>query len=118
MTSPQTATLTDWLLARVAEDEANVWDFAEVDRPHVLAVCAAHRRIVERHQPTPMLDHYEYGCTCGFSDHRWSECRACGAHLDDEGEYDRGIRGRVCPDLAALASIYADRPGFREEWRL
>lgn len=55
------------------------------------------------HKPGPMLDHYEYGCICGYRDHRWAECEGCHYVLDDEGELDRGFHGRICPTVAALS---------------
>lgn len=97
-----TVTLTDFILQQIAEDEAayraeaagiewltvdgrNLWD-------HVLAVCAAHRRIVE--------------FFAGYSD--------AGPETPNIG----GILIAEDAALTALASIYADHPGFREEWAL
>lgn len=70
---------------------------ARHDPARVLAECAAKRRIVERH---------------GALDE--DECPGCGAYLD--GTWRTGP-GELCPDLAALASVYADHPDYREEWR-
>ena len=63
---------------------------ARHDPAHVLAVCEAHRRIVALHAPDDE----------GF--------HICHDSLADDSD---------CGELRALAAIYADRDGFREEWR-
>lgn len=99
--------LTDFLLARYAEDEKT----ADVDeqRGHIspdgytraLADLAGKRRIVERHS------HVETGIV---SDHGGQDevhyCGHCGMDLD-EGD---------CPDLLDLAAPYVDHPDYDEEW--
>jgi hypothetical protein len=114
VTAPQTATLSDFLLACIAEDEAvarAVPDdtdpksaasvFSSLSEPtgtvemqpaHVLATCAAHRRIVER--CGPYLDPFSLTTE-----------RACTAEAELADD-----------TLRTLATAYADRPGFREEW--
>jgi hypothetical protein len=125
MTDARTLTLTDFLLACIAEDEAvaqaagpgrwkhdgswwlegvehevvgpdevafthpaYVTHIARHDPAHVLAVCAAHRRIVGLH------DVVDSSGGCAF----------CGEPAP-------------CDHLRALGSVYADRPGFQEAWR-
>ena len=116
MTNPTgTLTLSDFLLARIAEDEA--WARIEgdaylrahgpaalVDEPktpalfsRVLAECEVKRRIVE------MYREYE-GVSEDEQDARWDGGDAGMA----EALY------RVCDGLAA---IYADHPDYREEWK-
>jgi hypothetical protein len=104
-------TLTDFLLARIAEDEerakmARGWQTGSrhegqpldwsihMDRwspDRVLAECAAKRRTVEAVHPVVEYESYEgpdyYGGT-----------EACET------------------TLRALASVYADHPDYREEW--
>jgi hypothetical protein len=101
-----TVTLTEFLLARIAEDEADaraadevrLWTLSQAgDRiindagfmqrftpSRVLAECEAKRQIIERHS----------GC-------------------DDVSYGDAS----TCPDMRDLVSVYADHPDFREEWR-
>jgi len=96
-------TLTDFLLARIAEDEATAahargalgWTNSTgvqiagrdvYDPARVLGECEAKRRIVE-----------------------W-----CGS---DPGELEPGINGLADMILRDLASVYADHPDCREEWR-
>jgi hypothetical protein len=101
-------TLADFLLARIAEDEAIARAAMPIDRPwvsykgpvgdeiigmsgsRVLAECEAKRRIVELH---PTGDH-----DCPGIDWR-----------------DEPVRD--CPTLRALALPYAGHPAWREEWR-
>jgi len=114
MTDTETTSLTSWLLAQIAQDEERaasavgrgiVWPrLADIVAEHdvqsgwhvvrwhparVLAECEAKRRIVEEHEGDGQL------CT-GLIDR------------DDS---------RACLTLRYLATVYADAPGFREEWR-
>ena len=124
-------TLTDFLLARIAEDEAVAirlcpgrspdnghWiatslEFSGVhDRPttkhivrhdpsRVLAECAAKRLIVAEHAPMP----------CENERHQHGlHCAVC--------EYDVISRGwHPCPTLRFLALPYADHSDYLPEWR-
>jgi hypothetical protein len=138
VTDTQTVTLAEFLLARIAEDEKAARDEEEsapelegarqrpyVDFPlrghldrhtpaRVLAECEAKRRIVELHQPTPLVDHMEVECTCGFDDHRSRWCAGCGVCVYDEGEFARPFGN--CPTVLLLALPYADHPDYRQEW--
>lgn len=128
-------TLTDFLLARIAEDEKAARDrsrtavmpdgnltergltsrsrrtwqiYSEVDNEwrasdardvaRVLAECEAKRRIIEMHPQTR-----QYG-----------EC-----HTLSEAEPRIVDLGLDLPaELLVLASVYADHPDYRQEWRL
>lgn len=101
--STQPLTLTEFLLARIAEDEADA--LRAVDGNGVMAVFASGGR--KRH-----LD-------------RWSPSRVlaeCGAKRDV-------IQIAVLPDhqsfsspwvdaLVVMASVYSDHPDYRPEWKL
>ena len=109
--------LTDFLLARIAEDEADPWRGAELigaDRivgkaeadalasderewvARVLRECEAKRRIVERAtfdwQPDPLADSQEWGAF-GEAEH-------------------------ICEILATVYADHPDHPDYREEWRV
>lgn len=100
-------TITEFLLARIAEDEAAA-DRVEF-RPYlgegapelltarVLAECEAKRQIIELHQ------------RCNVHDHPGDECDAC----------QRCGDGSIwpCDTLLAVASVYADHPDFDPAWR-
>jgi len=122
----EAVTLTEFLLVRITEDEAQADEIHECtcgagelltlygpgfepDKwrkwccgypARVLAECEAKRRIVEIHveideeYPNPKV-------TC---------CQECSAY----GEYPGGF---PCATLKAVATIYADHPDFREDWR-
>jgi len=102
----ETTTLTDWLLARIAEDEAdaqriptedgyahhtNCWD-----KDRVLAECEAKRRIVALHE---VRDPQAARPVCDQD------------RLMGDADYP-------CLTLRALAAVYADHEGYREEWAL
>ena len=118
-----TQTLAAWLLEQIAADEARNADYHDLRAWHengcgihpqgveqtwcdcaaparILAACEAHRRIVEAHPRSVALDYCE---TCFSGDF---------GRLDDPLHEDW-----PCPTLRALAAIYADRDGYREEWR-
>lgn len=102
-------TITEFLLARIAEDEARVERDLHPSGPHPdlgsvlceweesrwLAECKAKRRIVAEHAP-------EYG-----------SCSVC---CDDWGNAMTGDSAQPvespCPTLWVLATIYADHPDF------
>jgi Family of unknown function (DUF6221) len=87
-------TLVDFLLARIAEDEAAAYGDIAL---RVVADCEAMRRVVELHQPFHYGGGSRGGAVC---------CWTCG----------RGFPF-PCPTLGVLASPYADHPDFRGEWR-
>ena len=113
-----TASLTDFLLARIAEDEAAVarppevrsmgfygaslvpvgghdWGHVAYLSPaRVLAECEAKRRIVGLH----------------FAVTPYSVCGEC-------GEPDAYPAPWPCSTLRALAAVYSAHPDCREEWR-
>ncbi len=123
-----TVTLTDFLLARIAEDEAvararadssdiadgtvttssqltidvdiygDPTDWICITRHRVLAECEAKRRIAERHPGATATD----------------ECPGCGAWLDGTWCTPPGT---LCPELADLAAVYAEHPDYDEAWR-
>jgi len=110
----ETLTLADWLRARY-DEEAAAWsdgtylatrpDFAQMSR-HMLADIEAKRRIVELHQPIEEA----YPARSYPGGVRPLCCDNCSAG----GEYPGGW---PCETMAALASVYADHPDYREEWR-
>ena len=112
------ATLTGFLLARIAEDEAaqamslDAWHRADCERntydagpcdcgipARVLAECEAKRRLVDEHQETRRDPSYEY-----FAD---PPCITCGQ-----------VRPRKfpCLSLRALGAVYADHPDYNPAW--
>ncbi|MEV5001958.1 DUF6221 family protein [Nocardioides sp. LML1-1-1.1] len=99
-------TLVEFLLAQIAEDEEDLeeedvsghCDYLvgrHYDNERVRAECEAKRRIVNRHR----------NCGTGYG-----YCDDGGHGWDDED-------GPGCGDLADLASVYADRPGYDPAWR-
>lgn len=119
-------TLTEFLLARIAEDEAVArdefvrdrwdegpvyfWQYSEEDAAiatstaRVLAECEAKRCIAHLHGPKP-----------GASD----ECKSCAQGWEDLTYGDAGFTPEPYPCLTAknLALPYADHPDYRDEWR-
>lgn len=102
MTDTAVLTITDFLLARIAEDE-DPETAAErfgvdrfVDMSRVLAECGAKRRIVEMYAEH---DHSAY------ADHRWSNFAGGYATATDHV-------------VALLAAVYDDHPDYDEGWRV
>ena len=99
-------TLTEFLLARIAEDEGHARKLLETDRRPVLSLastvnhparllaeCEAKLRIVDWHLP----DHLEPDI-----------CTTCASYAEDY----------PCRTIRALALPYADHADFDESWRL
>lgn len=142
---PMTAdTLTGWLLEQIAEDErvarAQVTDRPEwrhaiedyyvleghPDPARVLVECAAKRAIVELHAGTeefvewfdaPEVGRAEVCPTCRPADPTEWHPPVGAAGVRPDGFVASYVLA-PCPTLRALATVYADRPGFREEWRV
>ena len=127
-------TITEFLLARIAEDEAHaglcsgIHHLADVevgvdettplygktpfDGTRVLAECEAKRRIVDEHRTYGEWARQAFdGWTSIIGDDPW--CVGCG-YIEDE---PRVTHVDQCVTLRALAAIYADSPDYREEWR-
>ena len=110
-------TLTEFLLARIAEDEARALhdDLNDLcDDPggdggpsRVLAECAAKRRIVEEYEG-------HRGSVMAYRSPRWRDAM----NEQDRREWSKAeARHRVAEDMArALASVYAGHPDYRPEW--
>jgi len=81
------------------------------DPARVLADITAKRAIVAIHQPEQGPDTWYWlqrRCKgCGSTWHKW---------LPDRPPTEIGPE-RGCPTLRALASVYADHPDYREEWK-
>lgn len=86
----------------------------------MLAVCAAHRRIVELHRDWPVLVETEPTFDRDDTDpasmtFRMSKQIAWTTEQKYREQF--GDEPPTAPILRALASVYADREGFRAEWR-
>jgi len=94
-------TLTDFLLARIAEDEEDAYDWRTTRRSHydrVIDDCEAKRRIVARATAAEEALHQP--------------------GLDDSAYFIRlSCRDSWRLALADLALPYADHPDYRQEWR-
>jgi hypothetical protein len=111
-------TLTEFLVLQIAADEAHVtsalalhgsgteWPLGHpLDPGRAAAECAAHLRIVELHA----IDCWVGTGPDGGDEYFCAGCMGTGTAPTPDGV--------VCPTLAALASVYADRPGYSDEWR-
>lgn len=138
-----TATITDFLLARIAEDEAaaraaeasavspwtderdedvidaggsSLMDYADLRRG-----TPAH---IARHDPARVLAECA-ALRAVVELHRpWATgypeitaCFSCGPMFDEKFRAEAYGEGWPCLTLRALAAVYADHPDYREEWR-
>lgn len=99
----QAATLTEFLLRAIGEDEADAREYSDDDSPGTWRrwgedVCKAHRAIVEGHRGLHVCPNL---IDDGYTD-----------YSADDG--DDGYR--PCPTLRALASIWSDHADYRQEW--
>lgn len=122
-----TLTLTDFLLARIAEDEAaaqySTAMWASVpSTARVLAECGAKRRIVEWHKNWPVLAEtpMEFETETTGTDITAMTIRASRRimWLTEQEYRDRfGSEPPSSPILLMLAAVYSDHPDYRDEWR-
>ncbi len=110
--------LVEFLLARVAEDEAvaraasdqwadQEWDeidedqYLHIDRHHptrVLAECQAKRQLIQRHRERDGADGARHPTAP-------DRCTECGQHA------------WPCPTLCALGAVYSQHYDYDESWR-
>ena len=126
-------TLTEFLLARIAEDEAAARDAGErrglpyesplyvVDDNYrhdqvgiyperVLAECEAKRRIIERGPSECGGYQSEHGLGTHYPAEGWSYCDGCSAAESADLDWQWIMRH--------LATVYADHEDYRAEWAL
>ena len=140
MTNPSEApvkgaelTLTDFLLARIAEDERAARKLAETDRRPVLSLattvnhpdrilleCEAKRRIIELHRSWPVLvetppTFEQAGSDADSMTFRMSQQIQWQTQQEYVARF--GSEPPSAPMMRALALPYADHPDFRDEWR-
>jgi len=130
-------TITEFLLARIAEDEARYealgypddafWvggalaDTVRELAQRLVEECAAKRRIVELHESWPVLVETPGEIDLAMADDPSQIAYRASRRLAwlTEREYRNrfGEEPPTAPIVAALASVYADHPDYREEWR-
>jgi len=130
----RTLTLTEFLLARIAEDEAaaresyeavppafgaygrlmlDAIDYLIVDPDRVLAECETKRRIVALHRPARFID-----ISIGIDSTVCLICHIANEHYPDAEGIPRLMQElHPCDTLRFLALPYADHEHFQEEWR-
>jgi hypothetical protein len=99
-------TLTEFLLARIAEDEMMVWGHENL--AHWLADCAAKRQLADMHSADkdPFKNrNIDLGPIC----------RECSDWSADP--YEASLVEYPCETLKVLGSVYADHPDYLDEWR-
>lgn len=105
-------TLTEFALARIAEDEADIRAYVHPDAQHgtpwhwrsfprLIAEVDAKRWIVASHEEIPPGVNVN---TSGYAPKDSPVCGFCG-----EAEWP-------CPTILAIARIYADHPDYDEAW--
>lgn len=120
-----TLTLTDFLLARIAEDEdqahRDVWADQNWGLPlpvgdrtkwagRMLSECEAKRRLVDAHPSLPV----SWISPCGNHSGRYpADCRKCERGTD----YRCPCGARDCMVLRALAVVHSTHPDYRDEWK-
>lgn len=130
--------ITEFLEARIAEDEAECqpmaaledddrggWAIAYAER--VLAECAAKRAVLVLHQPTvETVEWFDDATGTGKA----SVCPQCRPKDPTDWNPPIGMAGirpegfvpsytlAPCPTLCALAAVYADHPDYQQEWHV
>ena len=113
-------TLTEFLLARIAEDEGKIHgDWSDGRGLHIiteemfdrmLAECEAKRRIIERGPSECGGYQSEHGLGTHYPAEGWSYCDGCSAAESADLDWQWIMRH--------LATVYADHEDYRAEWAL
>ena len=109
-------TLTEFLLARIAEDEAGPWRHFQVD--DIYYSCPATRDP----EWAGDLDVGEEYCDCGMPARRVRMLAECEAkrrivNLGDDGTFSETPSGTIAWVVMELATVYADHSDYDETWR-
>ncbi len=117
MTTPPT-TLADFLLERIAEDEA-----AAREATPGPWTAYGDGVVLGGPEPTPIcrsVQPWNFAHLDTFGPARvLAECEAKRRIVERQRDYAQSMRRAVddCPDLLALAQPYSDHPNFKDEWR-
>lgn len=117
-------TLTEFLLARIAEDKAGADAMGHRTDPEGedgYYACPA-----TRDYPLGDLPYGEEHCDCGLAEHKrraLAECEAKRRIVEEVARYDgesydgnSGALNSLDAILATLAAVYADHPDYQAEW--
>jgi hypothetical protein len=108
----EAVTLTEFLVERLNEDEADVAriDGVNWSADRVLSEVGAKRRIV-RLGPSECGGHEDQELLGGhhYPDPAWQNCDGCSAAESSDAVWRAALR--------ALAMPYADHPDYRPEWK-
>ena len=116
-----TLTITDFLLARITEDEAAAGSYHRL--LCMRTACDSEGCVWDEQER--MAD--ERVCTCGYPARVLAECKAKraivgnhdGERSSTTGDYCATEDGRYeipCPDLRYLATVYASHPDYDPAW--
>ena len=111
--STQTLTLTDFLLARIAEDEDVARSVPEVEPASWAPIWTSLRS-----GKTSVCDHGPRGSVEMQPARVLAECEAKRRIVESvQAALPRGTSGLGPSVLMRLAAVYADHPDYRDEWR-
>ena len=108
--------LTDFLLARIAEEDQSSVHYEHCAVHYWECDCSATEQL-ERHLEAQRRIVEEHPATDPFNHEGDRYCRRRLHHEDDTGYPDEWAQAFYpCPTLRHLATAYADHPDYREEW--
>lgn len=126
--------ITEFLEARIAEDERAACKLAEADRRPLLSIastinhpqrlfaeCAAKRAIIEQHKDWPVLVEKKPEFREDSADPQSMAYRVTQEMVWlTEREYVKrfGIEAPTTNMIRALAAVYKDHPDYQQEWNL
>lgn len=117
--------LTTWLLEQISEDDSVAREQRRFEQyvegtgrlfstSHAIVSMAPHRAVAEHEAKRLILAIHRRAGSLYSGDRDDPRCVGCGFDSDEEPVT---THVEQCPILRALALPYADRPGYREEWR-
>lgn len=113
-------TLTEFLLARIAEDEAAAQPFPGAADQRALRECAAKRAIIKQHEEWPVLVEQppEYSTSNDMSGVAFRVTQQIAWLTEREYVRKFGTTAPTAPMIRTLASVYSDHPDYQPEWAI
>lgn len=112
----------DWDLVATGETNYPCFEYLRIGKKRALAELDLKKQLLAEHPHTTLRQHHGEATLRNMYGPHWEKrlthldelyCTTC--HIDD-GVIEN-VDGKPCLTVRLLASLYATRPGFKEEWR-
>ena len=118
--APMAMSITEFLLARIAEDEASACPFPGAAYLRALRECAAKRAIIKQHEEWPVLVERqpEYSISNDVSNVAFRATQQIAWLTEREYVKKFGEEPPTAPMIRTLAAVYFDHPDYDPAWSM